>query len=362
VTVAFQVLEPGSLSTIQDAGRPDAAPLGVPRSGACDPWSLAIANLLVGNDAGAAALEVTHTGPELLVVGAGTIAIAGAELCAVDRDDDRALPSGGSYRLRAGTTLGFETALPGEGAPGDVGGSRGARAYLAVPGGFDVPVVLGSRSTCLVGAFGGVDGRPIRAGDRLVAASTANEPEAGVVWPGPPAMPDDAAAPVRVVRGPHHDLLGGAALERLLATTWTVSPDSDRMGLRLERDPARASAADPAAEEPAAADGIADTTSRGEIVSLPVVWGSVQLPPGGRPIVLLADHQTVGGYPVVACVIGADLPRVGQLAASARVRFALTDLPTARAARRAQLRALHDGAAAIRRGDAWERLVAGAAG
>lgn len=344
MSVAFEVLGPGLLSTIQDAGRPGAASLGVPRSGACDPWSLAVANLLLGNEPGDAALEVTLVGPELRVLRSGSVALAGADLGAFDVDEERPLAPGGSHRLRAGSTLVFRGPPSGTGGstgPGTAGAAAGARAYLAVPGGFDVPVVLGSRSTCLVGAFGGLDGRALRPGDRLAAAAVdgrPDEPDAGARWPDSfaAAAPD---SPIRVLAGPHAGSLPPAARDGLVEAPWHVAPASDRMGLRLDGEP------------------LADAAAGGSIVSIPVTWGAVQLPPGGRPIVLLADHQTVGGYPVIACVIGADLPRLGQLQPGAAVRFAWTDLATARAARRDQAAALAAGAAILRRGDPWDRLV-----
>lgn len=330
----FEVRSPGSLSTIQDRGRPDATSLGVPRSGACDPWSLAVANLLLGNDPGAAALEVTLVGPELDVLAPCTVALAGAELGARDVVEDRALAAGGSYRLRAGTTLAFG---------GGPGAGTGVRTYLAVAGGFDVPEILGSRSTCLAGSFGGLDGRPLRAGDRLSSVGRSDDPIPGLRWPGPPATGDPPPA-IRVLPGPHAATLPRVVLDRLVSIPWVVSPASDRMGLRLDG--------------PAPDDGRGDAAgSDGSIVSIPVTWGAVQLPPGGQPIVLLADHQTVGGYPVVACVCSADLPRVGQLAPGDELRFAWTTPAEARDAYRQQHQALLDGAAALRRGDPWDRLA-----
>jgi biotin-dependent carboxylase-like uncharacterized protein len=332
VPAIFHVRAPGLLSTIQDAGRPDAAPLGVPRSGACDPWSLAVANLLAGNDPGGAALEMTLIGPELEVLAPCTIALAGADLGARDLSEDRALVPGTSYRLRAGSTLSI---------PGGVDAvGPGVRAYLAVGGGFDVPQVLGSASTCLAGAFGGFDGRALRAGDRLSAPSRVDMVAAGARWPGPSASLD-LAGPIRLLAGPHGDRFPPEALDALVSSAWTVSVASDRMGLRLDGQ----------------ALELGTGESSGEMVSIPVTWGAIQVPAGGRPIVLLADHQTVGGYPVIGCVISADLSRLGQLAAADDVRFTWSTVEDARDAYRSQRAALAEGARSLRRGDAWDQLV-----
>jgi len=337
MTPLLEVMAPGLLSTIQDMGRPDAAPLGVPRSGASDPWSLAIANLLLGNERDAAALEVTVAGPELLVLTPCTVAVSGADLGATDGLEDRALTPGGSYRLRAGSTLLFR------GAPADVV-SMSARSYLAVAGGFEVPMVLGSASTCLAGRFGGLEGRALRTGDRLAVRGVPDGPVAGARWSGatPMGTPD---APIRLLPGPHTAIFGSTVRDRLVTGRWTVGAESDRMGLRLEGQPIPSVDAD-----------------KGTIVSIPVTWGAIQLPPGGHPIVLLADHQTVGGYPVVAVVCTADLGRLGQLAPGASVRFAWTDHETAVAALRSQVRAFDGAAVLLRRTDAWDRLVEAAEG
>ena len=157
--MTLEVVEPGFLTTVQDAGRPGWAHLGVPVGGACDRWSLAVANLLAGNDAGAAAIEMTLAGPTLAVRDATTIGLAGADLGGVVVETGRRLEPGRSHRLEAGSTVAF---------PGGTGDTdAGLRAYLALPGGFDVPEVLGSASTLLSARFGGIDGRALRNGDVL---------------------------------------------------------------------------------------------------------------------------------------------------------------------------------------------------
>ncbi len=310
----LEVRLPGLCTTIQDAGRPDAAALGVPRSGAADPLALAAANTLLGNPPDAAALEMTLLGPALAVSEACVVALAGADLEATIRDDGRRLRPGTTHLLRAGVTLAFATARDG------------ARGYLALAGGIDVPVVLGARATAPVGGIGGLEGRPLREGDRI----RPRHPDAlglgGRTWPGP--GPHSGVGmhigprTVHVVEGPHAPEFPAAAMDRLLAATWTVTPRSDRMGVRL------AGPQLPPAEGP-------------EPVSLGMVWGAVQVPPGGAPIVLLADHPTVGGYRVIAVAASADRPVLGQLRAGDEVRFRLIDLSRARDLSREMATALH---------------------
>jgi biotin-dependent carboxylase-like uncharacterized protein len=288
----LEVVEPGLLSTVQGGGRPETTDQGVPVGGACDSWSLALANALLGNVADAPALEMTLRGPTLRATADCWLSLAGADMeAAIDGQAvDRRTP----VRLRAGRQLTLGATRAGE----------GVRSYLALPGGIDVPEVLGSASTCLVGAFGGIAGRALQVGDRLGG----RQPSPSVIgrWAGE----QPAAGPLRVVRGPHAELLPGA-FEALLGASFAVGPRADRQGIRLE--------------------GPTLPAGGGSIVSQPMTWGAVQLPPDGHPIVLLADHQTVGGYPVVAVVIGADLPRLGQLGTGDQVSFAEVTLHAARA-------------------------------
>jgi biotin-dependent carboxylase-like uncharacterized protein len=343
----FEVLDPGLLTTVQDAGRPEWTHLGVPVSGACDPWSLAVANLLLDTDRSAAALEMTLVGPTLAVLDAGVVALAGADLGGRVRETGRRLLPGRVHRLERSMTLEF---------PGPVDPTTGARAYLAIRGGIAVPDVLGSASTCLSGGFGGIDGRPVRRGDRL-------EPRAGSVdrqdledriWSvaddDAPAVWGPGDAPIRLVDGPHLDMLGGSIMDRLIAGPWVVDQASDRVGLRL------------AGPDLAGPDTTGKPRAWPELLSHGVVWGAVQVPPDGAPIVLLADHQTVGGYPVVAVAIAADRPRLGQLRPGSPVRFERTDLATAREALRRQQRLLLAGAATLRESARWDELWRSAGG
>jgi biotin-dependent carboxylase-like uncharacterized protein len=301
----FEVLAPGLLTTIQDAGRTGHRDEGVPPSGACDPVSLVVANRLAGNPPGAPVLECTLLGPELLVLADVTIALAGADLGATAQPSGRHLGPGQAHRLAAGERL----SMPGSGE------SRGCRAYLAVAGGFDVPVVLGSRSTSLVGGFGGLEGRALRTGDRLAAGSSATGPGGEAPRGGTRLLLPHPDAPVRVLPAPSLSGSGGgeAARASLCDATWGVSPVSDRRGLRLVGPPIAPSAP-------------SDGGSHG------VIPGTVQLSPDGAPLVLLADAGTTGGYPVIAVVISADLDIVGQARPGGTLRFQQVDLPSARRA------------------------------
>jgi biotin-dependent carboxylase-like uncharacterized protein len=255
----------GLFTTVQDLGRAGLAHLGVPRAGAVDVDALRRANRLVGNPPGAAALETTADGPELVFEVDATVAV-----------HDRAL------FVPAGRVL-------------DVGPVRaGLRGYVAVRGGLDVPPVLGSRSTCTLSGLGPP---PVRDGDRLGIRAS------GPGLPGPVEVPVLPAEPVlRVVPGPREKALTAAGLDALLARPWTVTPASDRTALRLDGPPLERA-------------GTAELASEG------VVPGALQVPPDGRPVLLLAA-PTTGGYPVVAVVRRADLWLAAQAAPGTVLRFA----------------------------------------
>jgi antagonist of KipI len=337
-TAVLDVLDGGLLTTIQDDGRRDWAHLGVPESGAADPWSRAVANLLVGNDPDEAVLEMTLVGPTLAVRAASgvTIGLAGADLGARIRDGRRLAP-GRSHRLAAGDIL----EIPGD-APN--GPATGCRAYLALPGGIDAPIVLGSRSTCLAAGFGGLDGRALRAGDTIAALPIGKglvTPE--LVWPeaddpgGRGAANPAATATLRVVAGP------APGLDALLGVDWRVGSAADRVGARLDGDPLP--------------DGIGgETTTQG------VPWGAIQVPADGRPIVLGADHQSTGGYRVVGVVILADRPGLGQLGPGSVVRLVAIERAATLDALRGRREELIAGAAALREAAGWGALIDAAGG
>ncbi|HEU0236912.1 MAG TPA: biotin-dependent carboxyltransferase family protein [Candidatus Limnocylindrales bacterium] len=326
-----EILDGGILTTVQDGGRPGWGHLGVPLGGACDPWGLAVANLVLGNPPTAPALETTAGGLVVRLRSPTLLGIGGADLGAVVKWTGRRLTPGASYRLAEGDELVFQ---------GPPAGARGVRAYLALPGGLDVPSVLGSASTCLAGGFGGVDGRPLRGGD--VLGALADDPAAGMehrVGAAPETAAEEPTEPavVRILPGP--DERAAAARAVLLAETWRVGVEADRMGIRL----------DGPTLPPA---GPFDVPSHG------VTWGTIQVPSDGRPIVLLADAQPTGGYPVAAIAISADRPILGQLRPGDAVRFVETGADGARdalLATDARLRAAADAIADAARWDALWR-------
>jgi biotin-dependent carboxylase-like uncharacterized protein len=276
------VLASGPLTTVQDRGRPGWASIGVTRSGAADRQAAALANRLVGNDAAAAVLEVTVGGLQVRAGRTLLVAVSGAP--APVTVDGRAAPFDAPLTLRPGQVLGL-------GNP-----AVGLRSYLAVRGGIGVPPVLGSRSTDTLSGLGPA---PLRPGDVLpVGALAAAEPVVDVAPVGAPS-----SRPVlRVLPGPRRDWLAPAAWTALTAEDWTVSPDSDRVGLRL-------------------AGPRLDRARTDELPSEGLVPGAVQVPPDGAPVLFLVDHPVTGGYPVLAVVTTDDLPAAAQLRPGDRVRF-----------------------------------------
>ncbi len=291
---ALEVLDPGLLSIVEDAGRRGVAGLGVPASGAADPRALDLVNLLLGNEPGTAAIECTALGPTVRVVGDGHIAVVGVVKGAVDvRVDGRAVTDA--------------TVIPvADGQVVSVGRIRhGLRAYLGVAGGLLTPMLFGSRSSDVLAGLGA---GPLRAGDRLVRGRPGRV-RGHLNMPAAPAV--GTPVTLRVMPGPRLSLGASpghkSALESLVSTVWDVAHHVDRIGVRLS-----------------ATDGTVITgVPTGS--STPMVTGVVQLPPDGCPIILLPDHATVGGYPVVACVITADHPLLGQLTPGDQVAFVIVD-------------------------------------
>ncbi|HKG42827.1 MAG TPA: biotin-dependent carboxyltransferase family protein [Gaiellaceae bacterium] len=269
----IEVLASGPLTTVQDRGRPGWAHVGVPPSGAVDPIALAHGNRLVGNDTVAAALEATLIGPRLRFDAEALVALTGATYR-------------GPFVVRAGEVL-------------EVGACRhGVRAYVTVRGGIEVEPVLGSRSADLLSRLGPP---PLQDGDVLsIGAEPDGEPDADL--DPPPALPVEPV--LRVLPGPRDDWFDPGALEALVAGPWQVSLSSNRIGVRLEGPPlARA--------------------GEKELLSEGLVAGALQVPPSGQPILLLNDHPTTGGYPVLGVVLEDDLPLAGQLRPGQRLRFAV---------------------------------------
>jgi antagonist of KipI len=304
----FRVQTPGLLSTLQDLGRVEYQHTGMPVAGAMDPFALQIANILVGNARGAAALEMTVLAPTLQVLGEVTVAVCGADLSA--RVDGASLPLWRTVRLQAGQTLRWGRRV------------SGAWAYLAVGGGFEAPVVLGSRSTFLRAGIGGFASRALQAGDVLAGEGPIAAPPGRALAPS--AVPAySRPVTVRVVSGPHADAFAPATLATLFHSEYTLSAQSDRMGYRLSGSPLRC---------------LPDR--QGALLSEAVPWGGVQVPPDGQPILLMADRQTTGGYPLIAVAASADRSLLAQLAPGDAVSFRQISLQEAQVAAVAQERFL----------------------
>jgi KipI family sensor histidine kinase inhibitor len=306
---SIEVAVPGPMTTVQDLGRTGYTRYGVPVAGAMDPFAARAANRLIGNPDGASVLEITLAGPTLRFPARTVIATTGADLS--PRLDGVEIPTWTACDTTPGATLKF--------------GKRraGLRAYLAVAGGISTPPVLGSAATYLRGQFGGHAGRALQTGDRLpTGLATADVAHlAGRILP-PTARPQYSREPmVRIILGPHLERFTGQAVDRLLAAAYEVAALSDRMGYRLH-GPALTR------HEPA------------DILSQGMPLGGVQVPGDGQPIILLADHQTTGGYPLIATVIRADLPLLAQLAPGDSLRFRAVTVDEAQAAYRQQLAAL----------------------
>ena len=318
--MSLRVLRPGLLTTLQDRGRHGLQHLGIVTGGAMDPVAYELANTLVGNAGGEAALELTLLGPQVAFDEELLVALCGAEFEATA--NGHALPRDRPVLVGAGTLLATGRAR------------RGSRAYLAVAGGFALEAVLGSRSTYLPAAFGGLQGRALRAGDALVVQPDARELSAmraarlqlrdipgarlrSVPWSAPAlTLPSREFSVLHVLEGRHFAMFEQASQRALFDALWRVSPASDRMGLRL-LGPALA------------------REKRDEILSEPTCLGTVQVPADGSPIALMADHQTTGGYPKIAEIAAADVARLAQLAPGAELRFARCSLDEAQALRSA---------------------------
>lgn len=296
----IEVIEGGHGNSIQDRGRVGYRHMGIAVSGQLDAIFARCANALVGNAESAACLEMRAAGPTLKVrAGPLRVAMSGEVAATIQRPDGR------QRRLAAWCSASLDN--------GDVmkiGAIAGGTAYLAVSGGIGVVPQLGSRSTYLRAAIGGCDGRLLAAGDSFPCRRLERD-DLGE-YRATPWRHD--GSPIRAISGPQTDCFGLTALADFLAQPYTVSVESDRMGMRLAG--------------PALAHRDADSA---DIVSDGVAPGAIQVPGDGQPIVLLADCQTVGGYPKIATVITADLCRLGQCRPGATIRFALVDLATAAA-------------------------------
>lgn len=300
---AIEVLDGGLLTTVQDLGRVGCQRYGVPVSGAMDAWALRAANRLVGNADGDAALEITAAGPALRFDEPTVVAVTGADLGALL--DGRPAANWQAFAVATGAELTFS-------------GSRdGMRAYLAVAGGIDVPLVLGSRSTLTNARLGGFKGRALAEGDRVpVGACAGPSPLVGRRLPRDAVPTYGHAHSVRVVMGPQDDAFTEAGLRDFLSETYTLTPQSDRVGCRFTG---------PRIAHRRGADIVSDGTA----------FGAVQVSGDGLPIVLMADRGTTGGYTKIATVASVDLSRIAQAAPGDRVRFVCVGVEDAQAQFRA---------------------------
>ncbi len=311
--MSIAVLKPGLLTTVQDRGRRGYAALGVGIAGPMDDVAFRLANALVGNGIDASALELTLIGPRLRFDAAATIALTGA-------------PFGAQID---GTPIeGWRAIDIGAGAVLDCGRARrGTRGYLAIGGGINVDAVLGSASTDVNAQLGPFDGRALREGDafhallgalqarpksqraNLAAAAPLLQMRVGNAWSIDPRpwFDPDPARPIRLIRGSHFDALDAAARAALFDAEFRIAPDSNRVGLRLKG--ARLGLQAPL-----------------ELISEPAAFGTLQLPPGGQPIALMAEHPTTGGYPRIGQVAAIDLPRLAQRRPGDLLRFTEIDL------------------------------------
>jgi antagonist of KipI len=317
--VSLRILKPGLLTTVQDRGRYGLQHLGVVSCGPMDPVALELANALVGNREGEAVIEFTVLGPEIAFDDETLVSLCGALFEA--KVGGVPIPANRPVLLPKGAVLSTGRAL------------LGSRGYLAVAGGVATMPVLGSRSTYLPARFGGLEGRLLRAGDSLPLIegvslvsskrfkNLANRKESAslrtVSWSAPAlTLPEREPVTIHAMEGRHYAHFDAAAQRAFFEATWKVSPDSNRMGFRL-------------------AGPVLARAEAFEILSEPACLGTVQVPANGLPIALMADHQTTGGYPKIAEIAAADVPRLAQLAPGGSVQFARCTLEQAGELRRA---------------------------
>jgi biotin-dependent carboxylase-like uncharacterized protein len=309
--MAIEVVKPGLATSVQDAGRPGYYNIGIPLSGALDQYALRVANLLVGNEESAAALEASLLAPELVFRAPAIVAVSGAEV--TPKINGEARPRNESFAVQAGDRLTFDFM------------KAGARAYIAVAGGIDVPVVLGSRSTYGLGALGGFSGRKLAAGDVLPVGTAKPGARAGRALPADliPAYPKSLE--LRVVTGLYFHRLTDDAAKTFFADTWTVAPEADRIGYRYRKGRALTFRD---RKQPFGAG-----SDPSNIVDAGYPYGSIQVPGGLEPIILHRDAVSGGGYAMIGTVISADMDRIAQMQPNNLARFIQVDMETALKAR-----------------------------
>lgn len=308
--MALNIIKPGLSTSVQDLGRPGYFHLGIPISGAMDRFAMRAANMLVGNPEDAAGLEAVFMGPEIEFTEDAVVAVTGADMpMSVDGE---AVEGWTSFAIKAGQTLGFGFL------------KSGARIYIAVSGGITTDPDLGSRSTYPIGALGGIDGRPIAAGD-IIPTGKGDPSAVGRSVPVALRRGPTSPAELRVLTGLYWNRLTDAAGEGFFEDTWTVAPEADRMGYRfkggralefVDREQPFGAGADPS-----------------NIVDGCYSYGSIQVPGGTEPIVLHRDAVSGGGYFTLGAIISADMDLIGQLQPNTPVKFIRVDMDQALAAR-----------------------------
>jgi biotin-dependent carboxylase-like uncharacterized protein len=293
----FHVLKPGAFTIVQDLGRYGYLRYGVPVSGAMDTFSHVTANLLVANHPNDATLEITLLGPELESLAETEIAITGANLS--PKINKTNAPMWRTVRIKKGDIISFGTP------------QNGCRAYLAVRGGINVPEVLGSRSTYTRGGFGGINGRPLRAGDTIYGFNKTKSLSVKLEMPRElvPEYPKEYV--VRAILGPQAESFTKKGIETFFSSVYTITTESDRMGYRLDG---------PSIEH----------VDKADIVSDAILPGAVQVPESGKPIIMMRDAQTTGGYTKIAVVTTPDLSLLAQAKPGNTIKFVKTSLAEAR--------------------------------
>ncbi|WP_066314148.1 biotin-dependent carboxyltransferase family protein [Bacillus sp. FJAT-29814] len=293
-TEIFKVIKPGLQTTVQDLGRYGYQQFGISPSGAMDPYSLQMANILVGNGPGEAGLEISFVGPVLEAQANMVIAICGGDFS--PQVDGEEVPQWKSFLLKKGQVL-------------SVGACKvGARTFIAVAGGLDVPIILGSKSTFLNGGFGGYEGRALQKGDILRGTPVLRKPFRAL---HPKLIPEyKKELQLRVIVGPHQHMFTEASIERFHNGEYAISPQSNRMGYQLKG---------PILEHLAGPD----------IVSDPVPLGGIQVPASGEPIILMAERQTTGGYTRIGTVISVDIPKLAQAVPDTITQFTTVSIEEA---------------------------------
>ena len=291
----FRVVKPGFFTTVQDLGRQGFLKFGVPVSGAMDDFSLQLANMLVKNESNDACLEITMLGPELEVLDDTQIAVTGDISLRINGQDSEAWQT---ITVKRGDAISFQKVR------------TGCRAYLAVRGGINVPLVLGSRSTYVRGEIGGIEGRQLRTGDYIEGSNAVHPIDYCLALPTDCIPNFRAEIDVDVVLGPQLESFTKDGVKTFLSNPYAITVEADRMGYRLE-------------------GALIEHSERVDTISDAILPGSVQVPASGKPIVTMRDAQTTGGYPKIAAVVSTDLHVLGQAKPGDKVCFHETTLPEA---------------------------------